>query len=326
MTPAILAKRTSQIIFATILAYLIATSAQAADNVASPPAQPVVKPNTVAAVPETKPDKPNNPAEPDPQKNPMLAQYLKDGITLYYLGSRSGLDGWFLLKNGQVQAVYTTPDNQSILLGELFAINGDPITESQVTNLTNEHPEILSSVQQNLVAIQQNSLTAKTTMSSDSSFARPVSPGERLVQELQDAVAVNLGDQHARQLFMIMDPNCPHCQAVWKALRDYVFKNTLQIRMVPIGRNDEDERVAGRLLTSKDPLNAWDKYVSGDKTQLSGNADPLSIGAVKANHILIDRWNIKETPYLVYRGKDKKIKVLAGEPQKLDTVIQDIGP
>jgi len=271
-------------------------------------------------------DKSNPPAEPNPNNNPMLSQYIKDGIKLYYLGSRSGLDGWFLIKDGQVQVVYTTADNQTILLGALFNTKGESLTESQIAAVTNSHPEIMAAVEQNFNQMQKNALQPTSSAAGQGSFAAPLPPGERLVQELQIAAGVDLGDRKAPQLFMIMDPNCPHCQATWKALRDAVFKNTIQIHLIPIGRNDEDERAAGRLLSSSDPLNAWDKYVSGDKTQLAGNADPMSIGAVKANHTLIDTWSIKETPYLVYRAKDKKIKVLAGEPQKIEALLKDLGP
>ena len=132
--------------------------------------------------------------------------------------------------------------------------------------------------------------------------------------------------QKLRMLYMVMDPNCSHCQATWRVLRDAVFKNSLQVELVPIGRNDEDERAAAQLLKAHDPLNAWDKYVSGDKTQLAGDPDPLALAGVKTNHTFVDRWSIKETPYIVYRAKDGKIKIIAGEPQKLEAMLKDIGP
>ncbi len=269
-------------------------------------------------------------AVPNPNDNPMLAQYIKDGIKLYYIGSRSGLDGWFLLKGGKIQVVYTTQDNETIMIGAVYGVDGTSVTEEAVRELSGEHPEIQQAVNEVMAQEAQHSLQpVQQTSVSDTSglgdFAKPLPPGERLVQELRIAAAVDLGDSKVPMIFMVMDPTCPHCKATWKMLRDAVFKNTVQLHLIPIGRNDESERAAARLLTVPDPLHAWDKYVEGDKAQLAGDADPFSLGSITANHAIIDRWKIKETPYLVYRGKDQKIKIVAGEPKKLQSLLNDLG-
>ncbi len=261
-------------------------------------------------------------AEPNPNENPMLAQYIRDGIKLYYLGSRSGLDGWYLVKDGQVHIMYTTADKQSLIVGVLYSVNGEAISQRQIEELGSEHPEIALSVQQNLAKIQQNTLSPAKAAPGDTAGSQA---GERLVQELQLAASVDMGDHQAPQIYMIMDPNCPHCQATWRALHDFISKKTLQIHMIPIGLNDEDESAAAILLKSSDPMTAWDKYIAGDKTALAGKVDPLALGFVKGNHTLIDRWSITQTPYIVYRGKDKKVKIIAGEPQKIDDLMNDLG-
>jgi hypothetical protein len=109
-------------------------------------------------------------------------------------------------------------------------------------------------------------------------------------------------------------------------LRDSVMKNSIRVHLVPIGRNDEDERASALLLQAADPLNAWNKYVDGDKTQLAGTPDRKLIEKVQANHVVTDRWSINETPYMLYRSKDGKIKVLAGEPKDSAQLLSDIGP
>ena len=125
---------------------------------------------------------------------------------------------------------------------------------------------------------------------------------------------------------MVMDPRCPHCQATWNAFRNVVMKGSLHIRMIPIAAPGSDnERAAAMLLGVADPLNAWDKYVAGDKTQLDGTPPAAALAAVRANHAIIDNWSIQNTPYLVYRAKDGKVKVLQGEPDKLSAVLGDLG-
>jgi len=273
--------------------------------------------------------------DPDPTANPVLAGIVKTGAKLYYLGNRAGMDGWFIVKDGRVQIAYSTPDQKNVIVGALFGEDGQNITGIQVKNLFDNNKEIsalLNNVAKEQEAITQTSPSAATPPVTNGGLpAVTLSPGERLVQELAQAAGVVVGNPSAPQIEMIMDPNCPFCQATWRALREAVLKNNLQIRMVPIANQDTDnERAAAILLHIADPLNAWDKYVgpekgAGDKTQLAGTPDANYVAAVRANHALIDRWNITITPYFVYRGKDGKVKVLQGEPDKITTVLTDLG-
>jgi hypothetical protein len=41
---------------------------------------------------------------------------------------------------------------------------------------------------------------------------------------------------------------------------------------------------------------------------------------------MTDSWRIGTTPTLVYRGKDGKIKILQGEPDNADAVLNDLAP
>jgi thiol:disulfide interchange protein DsbG len=155
----------------------------------------------------------------------------------------------------------------------------------------------------------------------------PASPGERLIQALQGAAGVNVGAPLAPKLFMVVDPNCPHCQATWRALRNAVFGGKLQIRLVPIGAVSPDsDRAAAQFLHSADPLNAWDKYIAGDQSQLAGTPDAASLDAVHSNHELTDSWHIQMTPYIVYRSKDGQVKIVQGEPDQAAAVIDDVAP
>jgi len=277
---------------------------------------------------------------PDPVANPVLANMIKLGAKLYYLGTRSGLDGWFIVKDGRMQIAYSTTDKKTVVIGAMFGENGESISSSQVKTLADTNPDVtalLSGAAKEQEAINQagsNATSASSAAAQTPATPMPgvlLSPGERLMQELSAAAGVTIGGGAPSSgsmptLFMVMDPNCPHCQATWRALRDSVFKKALQIRMIPIGTEGTDnERAAARLLHVADPLNAWDKYVGGDKTQLAGTPDQPLITAVRANHVLVDNWNIRATPYLVYRAKDGQIKIVQGEPDKIAAVLTDLG-
>jgi len=262
-------------------------------------------------------------ATPDPATNPVLAGILKLGTKAYYMGTRSGMNGWFLVKDGQIQIVYSTPDNQNIIMGAIFGPNGDNITADQVKNLVASNKEVSNLVDNAASSLLTNSLSAANSATPTSPTAPP---GEKLIQDLSAAAGVTVGSG-TPQLFMVMDPNCLHCQATWKVLRDAVLKNAIQIRMIPIGSvGTDNERAAAQFLHVADPLSTWDKYVAGDKSQLAGAPDLSLIAAVRANYALINSWNIRETPYLVYRGKDGKVKILQGEPQQAASVLSDLVP
>jgi thiol:disulfide interchange protein DsbG len=282
-------------------------------------------------------------AAPDPSTNPVFDFLQKTGAKFYYLGRANDLDGWFIIKDGQVQILYATPDNKAALIGALISGNGDNVTVGQVTELAARNKEVgdliapgqkqqqaafsgqpigspVQSGMPPLVQIPSMPTTAPST-------SPTTSPGERLMHDLASASSVTLGtNTSAPEILMIMDPNCPHCQATWKLLRDLVMKGSLQLRLIPIGTSEGDsERAAAMLISSTNPLDAWDKYVAGDKSKLAGTPGAAPLTGVRANHMLIDGWKIDRTPYLVYRSKDGKVKIVEGELTALAAVLTDLG-
>jgi protein-disulfide isomerase len=270
-------------------------------------------------------------AAPDPSANPVLSGLQKMGAKLFYLGNQNGMDGWFIVKNGQVQIVYANADNKSAIVGAMFGEHGENITAQQIAALVQSNKEIadmIAAAQKEQAAIAQAGAPPKTATASTPVTipSTAISPGERLIHDLSGAATAVVGNPSSPELLMVMDPHCPHCQATWNALRNDVIKGTLHIRMIPIGTADTDnERAAAMLLGVSDPVNAWDKYVAGDASQLAGTPSPAAMAAIRANHKLIDSWSIQSTPYLVYRAKDGKVKVVVGEPEKISAILTDLG-
>jgi thiol:disulfide interchange protein DsbG len=272
------------------------------------------------------------PVEPDPAANPMLAEFIKTGAKVYYMGEHSGLQGWFITKSGQVQIAYAPPDNQSVVIGVLFDAQGNSVTSQQMKTLYDSNKEVNAFLNSagNQPAVQAMGIPSGQMMPSPAASSMlpvAVSPGEQLLQALQNAAGVDVGAASAPKLYMVIDPNCPHCHATWQALRAAVFGGKLQVRLVPIDAqgNPDSERAAAQFLHTADPLNAWDKYVGGDKTQLAGNPDAAVLGAVHSNRELIEAWHIDTTPYMVYRAKDGQAKIVRGEPEHADAIINDVG-
>ena len=280
--------------------------------------------------------------------NPVLADFIKGGVKAYYMGNQLGYNGWFLAKDNQVQLAYTTPDNQGLIIGVLFDAKSNNITGQQVKDLYDKNKEVNTflmslNAQQQQAYMAQNPQTqsaynpaagynpagaAAAPPIASAAPILPVSPGERLIKALQDANGLNLGAQSAPKLYMVADPNCPHCQATWKMLRPAILSGKLQVRLVPIDAIDADSaRASAQFLSNANPLDAWDKYVMGDHNQLAGTPTDIALAAVRSNHSLIDACEHPfDAPYMAYKAKDGQIKIIQCEPQQGASMIDDIAP
>jgi protein-disulfide isomerase len=280
---------------------------------------------------------------PDIGTIPLLSNLVRAGAKLYYIGERSNLHGWFIVKDGQIQIVYVTADGQTAIVGGMFTGNGENVTGAQIQTLSEVNKEVgqllqESGLQQGEVAKAGAVAGGAASVPGDAAAGAhggataagvpgvTLSPGERLMQDLEAAAGVTLGHNDKAEIMMVMDPNCPYCRATWKEFRDSVSGNRVQIKMIPITLNvdSDNTRAAARLLAADNPFDAWDRYVNGDKTALDGKADDIHLRAVLANRDLADRWNIRTTPYLVYRGRDGRVKIVQGEPKRIAAVLSDL--
>ena len=312
MNEAGLLLRAARPVLLSVMLVALAGGALAAEAAKTPAAVPAAKDAPAAAKDAA--------ATPDPYANPALAGFLKTGAKAYYLGQQSGMNGWLLMKNGQIQAGYAPPDNSEIIIGAMFGSDGISITVAQLSKLMETNPEISEVLKGALGA-------GATAAAQQTPVAHPDSPGEKLLKDMTEAATISLGNPAAPQVMMVMDTNCKHCRASWELLRDYVVKGIIQLRMLPVANMDsESERSAAVLLKSPDPLNAWNKYTTGDRSMLAGAAAPDAVTALRANHALVDRWKIDSTPYFVYRDKNGQVKIIKGEIEKIQTLLTDVVP
>ncbi len=290
-----------------LLSAVLLMSAGASFAADAPKSTPVPPPKDVAAA-------------PDPYDNPALAGLLKTGAKAFFLGQRSGINGWLLMKDGQIQTGYTPPSGGEVVVGMMYGSDGESVTAIQLGKLVETNPEV--------AAVLKDKLAIKDSPTSQTpAAANTESPGEKLFKDMSASAGVVLGSAAAPQVMMVMDTTCRHCRASWTLLRDYVTKGIIQLRMVPVANMDsESERSAAVLLKSADPMTAWNKYVTGDATALAGTPQPDAVTALRANHAMVDRWKIDATPYFVYRAKTGEVKIIKGEIEKVDTLLADVVP
>ncbi len=285
-----------------------------------------------------------NAKAPDINTIPVLRKIVESGGKLYYLGERSGLNGWFIVKGGQVQMIYLSPDRKTALVGGMFTDQGDNVTGVQIKELSSREKAIYELLygtgqRQNQILAAGSVEGGVTALASDATAAPApdpnssgipavsLSPGDRLYQDLEAAAGVTLGKPEAPEILIIVAPKCPNCKGTWRELRDAVKAGQARVRLIPVynSTGGEEAEEAAQLLRAKDPLEAWDKYVEGDKSAMGDKPDETAIKAVVANLKIVSKWNIKGYPYLVYRNKEGKIKIVQGRPERMAPVLVDLG-
>ncbi|MGB4102285.1 MAG: hypothetical protein WBK91_10325 [Alphaproteobacteria bacterium] len=282
---------------------------------------------------------PRGPLQPqvsldDVKRLPIVRMLLDGGGELYYLGERSGLMGFFLYKAEQVQTLYLTADMQSVLVGGVYSPDGANVSSQQISEASNQNSQLaglLMAAAEKQKEFEATSGLSKEVAEPESKSAMPkaapLSPGERLHHDFLVTAGVIVGEADKPLLLMLVDPLCEHCRKTWKLLKPSVMSGALRIKLIPIGpENSERERMAAKFLNVKEPLKVWNKIEEDDYTVVEGTPTATELAHVRATMAMAQSWKINATPYLVYRGKDKKVKVVQGEPEKIDAVLADLIP
>ncbi|HVY13217.1 MAG TPA: thioredoxin fold domain-containing protein [Alphaproteobacteria bacterium] len=290
-----------------LAALLLASPAFAADAKKEVPAVPP----PAAAVPAPAADEAKI---PDTSNMLFIQNLRKAGTTLYYLGEALGLHGWFAVKDRQVQIFYTTPDSRAILVGALLSPEGANISQPQLALFATTHPEALAPLK-----------TAGAAAPPPE--AANLAPSESFYTDLAAAEHVTFGRESAPLVLMIMDVNCPYCHKAWKKLEKAVDDGKLRVQMVPIAALGAKSAEQGaRWLAQRSPQDAWKKLIAGDDKVLTlGDPDPAKQASIVRNTEIATRWKVDHTPYFLYRGKNGKIRLIVGEPENAEVILNDIG-
>lgn len=236
---------------------------------------------------------------------PFLLELRVSGAEVRFLGEDYGIYSWLATKDGQVQFFYSIPDGDAVISGGLLVgPDGEAITARRIVDLNAKKPEMAEKIRKEGAPKQ-----AKDSQTSKSS------PGERLYTEAEGAQWFALGSDQAPPLYIFVDTQCEYCHKYWKELAaPYVEEGRLQVRLIPVAVTGENSKAeAASLLMSVDPAIAWEKYVDGDSAVLSGGSgNEIALEAVQRNTEIFRDWNLKSTPYSVYRDSSGKVKVMRG--------------
>lgn len=273
-----------------------------------------------------------------PDVPPPIQNLVASGAQLRYLGQDYGLNGWLVLKNGQEQYFYSTPDGQAVMMGILFNNKGDTVTLKQINELRKkEGPAIdkLAGFDAAPIAPQaKDTPQTEATPTVGQDFTNPeallksaVKPkSEQLFDGVESANWIKVGSDKAPVIYSFIDPECPHCHDLIQNIRKsgYLEQGLLQLRLIPVGVLTENSLTeAAYLLAAPDPQKELFRHLDGDKTALLADKTVNTQG-VQRNIKLMQDWKLDVTPFSVYRGRDGKVKVLQGVPDDLKKIITEL--
>lgn len=270
---------------------------------------------SIFALPVLAADK--NADTPLPEMPKPLQELVNQGAQVRYLGRDNGLDGWITVKNGQEQYFYVLPDKSAFIMGLLFNPDGKLITVDQVHRLQQKGDTLLDTL-----ADDSQNFTKAEDEKTDNGFK---TPSEQLFSDIEASNWIPLGDQGAPVAYAFIDPQCPHCHEFVNELRKgYLDKGKIQLRIIPVGFDDERRAQAAFLLATPDPVDRFYKHLDGDPDALPAKSD-INDQGVQRNLAIMQSWEFSVTPMIVYRGKDKTVKLVRGRPKDLGAFINDLG-
>lgn len=199
----------------------------------------------------------------------------------------SQLKGWVISKDGRYTILFSTPDNQTLIAGDLIDEAGKNLTE-QYADLYIPKPDLTPLYS----ALEHSTFIAEGTQQSPKSV-----------------------------IYAFFDPNCPFCHFAWKAFQPYEAAG-LQVRWIPVAYlMPTSTAKAAAILQAKDRLAAFleNEHKYNLKNHEGGikPAKPSSASTqqLQANNELMQKLGISGTPAIVWKDAKGKIQMKAGMPR-----------
>jgi thiol:disulfide interchange protein DsbG len=199
----------------------------------------------------------------------------------------SGLTGWVLSQGGRHSLVYTTADGKTLLAGALIDERGQ--------NLSSQHEDRYVPKPDFAAAFAQ---LEKTAFVAEGRIKNPKSV-----------------------IYAFIDPNCPYCHLMWRAVQPYEAAG-LQVRWIPVATlGPTSMPKAIEVLAAADKTAAFQRMEKNHgkpwkpKPGTTEQSHPLVAASIHRNGEMMDSFGISGTPGLVWRDKQGKVQVKSGMPR-----------
>lgn len=261
----------------------------------------------VAAAPAYAADSSGAKAKSSPQENPAFKKFIDEGGRMEFLGNMYGVDGWLLIqKDDKISTIYVTPEG-GLIRGGLFDPAGMPVTAQQIT----AYKARMNGAQGAVPGAEKGG----------------ASKAETVYAQVEKSNWVRAGSKDAPYMYMFMNVACDHCQDFWKKLQPSVKAGTLQLRLIPFGREVANREGGAALLSADRPADAWQQFIDGKREALAKDkikGDALE--RVDANTRLVRTAEIPgPLPFTIYRKlTDGTVTAIVGEPDNIMVVQADL--
>ncbi len=265
-----------------------------------------------------------------PEAVPVLRGLVQPGGELRYLGDEYGLKAYFMTNNGFGQVIYTTPDNKAVVVGTMFTNDGSAVSFLQLLRLRRTGFDPTPYFKTDGDTSTAATSPAVNTPPPAVVTAPPTNetPGERLLREANAASWIAYGDPNGAAIAVFMDPACGHCHDLFKLLLPYTEQGKVYLRLIPISLIDASKSrpYALSILSAPNPADAWKATVNGQAPAPVAKPDNKVELALAANNKLFLDWQLKVTPYAIYRSPvTKDVKVLSAVPSDMSVLLKDMG-
>jgi len=275
-----------------------------------------------------------------PVRASVLTWLESQGVVLTALGEEGGLSAYLgEAPGGRMQVFYLTPDGQHIVAGMMFREGGSNVTAAQLAAMRErfnaerrriqEQEGRMATAQQVLGGGLEQALTpapqrspvpspSETRSAPSEPSAERVALRDRIIRAAEDTAWFSLGREGAPVVYMLADPQCPHCHNVWSQLRPRIEAGEIMVKIILVGALPGSEERAISILSRPEPGRAW---LAGEGSTNARVAPPppensrqfqVAQRLLRANLDFAREAGIKGTPWLAYVGRDGELRTVEG--------------
>ena len=234
------------------------------------------------------------PADAADESGPELIEALRaKGAQIVTLGSRGGLDGYFVTPAGSAgYSLYVTGDGHAIA-GLLYDPYGTEITGAQLAAVHDGGAFTRATGG----GARRDVGTAVTAHAEPAEPGAPSSAASRvsLFERSAAAFGFTLGE-HGPVVVLLGDALCPWSRSAAAKLGRKALAGRLQLHVVPVAVLGADAaRRAAAIAAHPDPARAWFERPDGPADRLGGER-------IAHNNALLDEWGADAVPLIAWRG------------------------
>ena len=219
------------------------------------------------------------------------------------IGSAHGLEGYFVRSGSMFQVFYATPDNKRVIPGVLWDASGKNLTKTEVADIPGAIPTV--------------DVNGPDGPQPTASAALPL---------VQNATLGTIGDNPAKHLFMLIDPQCIYSIRAFQMLKPFAEANQIELSVIPLtildGEDGGQSTKSAMSLLSDPPeqiVAAWE--TGSDTTPPSSDA----ADKLKNNMLIAQAIGLKATPTFFWRKADGSEGQLVGVPENVQAFVGSVG-